>query len=112
MHQIEGIHESRIMPFLREHGIFMHSVKFALFIHDQIPETYIMKILESLSLITDTDDFKTYTIQYITNASDVEELIELKTNVIQGLLTTMDNRRILRSLLDCIDKSKRTYKLK
>ena len=71
-----------------------------------------MKILESLSLIADTDDFKTYTIQYITNISDVEELIELKTNVLQGLLTNMENRRMIRSLLDCIDKSKRTHKLK
>jgi hypothetical protein len=112
MHQIEGIHESRIMPFLREHGIFMNTVKFALYIHDQISETYIMKILESLSLISDTDDFKTYTIQYIANISDVEELIELKTKVLQGLLTNMDNRRIIRPLSDCIDKAKRTHKLK
>ena len=67
--------------------------------------------METLSLLVDTDDFGTYRSHYYDN-EDVETLLSLKENCLNELFTDFENRKVVRPLIDCIEKAKRQARLK
>ena len=90
----------------------MTAIRMLSIVHTGILTAHMLVAIESLSLMVDTDDFTTYTAQYVTNSSDAEILLAFKAKCVQPLSTDMDKRRLMRSLVDVIDKSKRKYRLK
>ena len=61
---------------------------------------------QALSLMVDTEDFLTHKSEYYAN-EDVEALLQLKENVLQDLMSDLDARKLVRPLVDAIDKAKR-----
>jgi hypothetical protein len=109
---IEDIKESRIMPVYKEKKIFMKQIELLNIIHSRINAVHVLKAVEGLSFVCETDDFSTYfTEAYVTNSSEAAELLALKNNCLNNLYKEFDNRKYMRALIDTIDKAKRKYKL-
>ncbi len=102
---------SSIMPLIRANRIFSKGVKFLTMVHRLFSSIHSLKMVEALSMIADTEDFKTYTNTYVANEVEGRELFELKAAVIAPVCVTMEQRRAARPLSDACDKAKRTYKL-
>eukprot|EP01035_Chromulina_nebulosa_P020131 gene20131-26138_t len=73
---LDDIKEERVMPLIREKRILINSVIFLNLYFSDIPQANLMKATESLSLIVDTDDFKTFKEQYINGPSDARVMEE------------------------------------
>ncbi len=110
--QLESIREERVMPFLRQRNIFMLSIKFLLCSYDLIKNEDIkLKILTSLSVIVETEDFSTYIDKYMSQeANDVDVLTNFKKSVLAPMQSSLprEKRAQLRPLSDTIDKAKRS----
>lgn len=104
--QFEHISEDRVMPIMRSRGVFMRAMNCLKRIHKSLPEPFLLRCIESLSLFVETEDFKTYRLQHM-QASDLDDLLSFKSACLIPLQTETANRLILRPLIDCIDKSKR-----
>ena len=93
----------RVMPFLREKGVFMSGVR-AL-----VRYTSYDRCCEALSLLVDTEDYSSYTTQYISpkDRNDVAELVKLQAFVSANFQTESKHRDAMRPLLDAIAKVKR-----
>ena len=111
MRHLDEIGESRVMPTIRERGMFMSSILLIKSVQSGVLAIHIMKAISGLSLMTETEDFITYTPQYI-KSENIATLIDFKTEVLVPLQTDFENRKIIRPLVDCIDKAKRQNKLK
>ncbi len=109
---IDDIKESRIMPVYKEKNIFMKQIQLLNIIHSRINAVHVLKAIEGLSSVCETDDFSTYyTESYVTNSSDAAQLLALKTNCLNNLYKEFDNRKYMRALIDTMDKAKRKFKL-
>ena len=131
---LEILRESRIMPEIRTRGIFMLAVRFLLQAVNYLPEEKLMKDLEALVTLVQTEDFVTYRSDYLTmnnnnnstgsgnEAVDTEELLAaavedlqaLKSEILAGYMkggagVAGETRRLLRPLVDEIDKCRRMF---
>lgn len=111
MQNIETLHEESIMADVRSHRIFINGVKVLSTIYRSVSNVHSIKIIEALSMIADSEDYKTYTDRYIRNADEARILFDIKANIITPLCTSVDYRRLSRSLSDACEKAKRLYKL-
>ena len=73
-----------------------------------------LKMVEALSQVAETEYFGTYRSQFIdtSNTAHVDKLLELKELFLNDLMTEFENRKIVRPLSDCIEKTKRLAKTK
>jgi hypothetical protein len=111
MRQIEEISESRVMPTIRERGIFMMCINLIENIERGVLDVHILKALSALSLMTETEDFTTFTNQYI-KPEDVITLVNFKTDRIAPFQTDIRNNNTIRPLINSIDKAKRQNRMK
>lgn len=98
------------MPFLRSENVFMKGVRVFLIVYQYLANVHQLKMLEALGSLTDTEDFRSYRERYVANADDGRSLLELK-SAITPLMINPEIKRMLRSLVDCIDRSKRQFRL-
>ena len=75
MRQLEQIKESRVMPLVRERMIFMQGLRVIEKVYRFVLSAHIMTSLTALALLVESEDFSTYTDQYITSAADVAFLV-------------------------------------
>lgn len=104
------------MPAIRESGLLLTAIQFLLRIHPYLLDqgvdiNVLFTTLEALSLLVDTEDFETYKKEYIKDEADAVILIRFKEIVLQPYLSDMAKKKLIRSLIDCIDRAKRQYKL-
>jgi hypothetical protein len=78
-------------------------------IHTGVLTAHLLVAIESLSLMAETEDFVDHLNQYISNSGDAEILVHFKTRVLQPLQTDSERRRLMRSLVDKIDRAKRMH---
>lgn len=105
------IDESRVMPLVREHKIFILTVKLVVLLHgfNTIATSYLFKCCEALAMIVDTEDFKTYPQQYydLQDADDVSQMMKLLTICTQEFQGEAAYRSAVRPLTDTLNKVKR-----
>lgn len=95
------------MPLVRERVLFMKLSRFLARFHSQLIPRQRFLCAETLSYFVDTEDFVTNRDQYIVDRSEVEELSALKENVLSALMTELETKKVIRPLLDSIEKAKR-----
>jgi len=73
-----------------------------------------LKMIETLSQVAETEYFGTYRSQFIdtTDQKQVDQLLELKELFVNDLMTEFENRKAVRPVSDCIEKTKRLAKTK
>ena len=108
----DDLGENRIMPSIRQRKVFMLAVKMIDLIHTKVLPVHVLKMIESLSLLVETEDYSTYRDQYITSQDELEILINLQTTCIAEYNKDMSNRKITRPFMEAIDKAKRSLKFK
>jgi len=106
MRQVEEIRESRLMPYIRERKVFTTAARVLNVFGKQLVKSHRLIAVESLALIVDSEDFATNPRQYI-GPEDLDIMLELKENVLQELMQDMEKRKVVRPLVDAIDKAKR-----
>ena len=99
------------MPIVRARGIFILGARFLNRFHCDLQPPSLLKVVEALSLLADSEDFGTYRDRHIPLLQEnIDILSSLKDNCLTNLLTS-ENRKIARPLADAIDKAKRSYSL-
>ena len=108
LRHIEILRESRIMPLIRSQGLFMIIIKYIFKISNYITDDIMIDILETMSILVETEDFVTYREKYV-SAEDIDNLVEIKKEILMPLQSALkpEKRRALRPLSDAIDKCKR-----
>lgn len=109
---LDDLGEYRVLPLIRERNIFMLSVQTLCMIGKYLLRAHKLKAAEALSLLAESEDFVTYRPEYIQTQQDVDILLEFKETVLADLITDFENRKLVRPLIDAIDKAKRTMKFK
>mmetsp|Transcript_29467 Transcript_29467/g.40491 ORF Transcript_29467/g.40491 Transcript_29467/m.40491 type:complete len:324 (+) Transcript_29467:23-994(+) len=114
---MEDVREHRVMPIVRERGIFMLLIRvlnqFCNPIEGSILKLHRLKAADTLSLLVETEDFNTHRSSYYNQSGlggDIDAMVELKECCLKDLLTDMDSRKMIRPLVDCIDRAKRQMK--
>ncbi len=102
------------MPLARDRQLFMLGMRFLDTVHASVIPTHILVGIEAMSLVAETEDFSTYRNVYITSARDAEVLLSFKARCLTALQAgaDMERRKLLRPLVDSIDRAKRQYRLK
>ena len=109
---LESMSEDRVMPVVRARGVFLLAVSTLESTHKLLPQEPLLRYVEALSLIAETEDFKTYRDSYVQPA-DLELLLNLKSSCLLPLQTSAGGgsstqRQIVRPLIDSIDRLKRS----
>mmetsp|Transcript_3054 Transcript_3054/g.7083 ORF Transcript_3054/g.7083 Transcript_3054/m.7083 type:complete len:118 (+) Transcript_3054:422-775(+) len=109
MRRVEDIREGRIMPIIRERGLFMLGVRVLQLIAPHLLPSHTLKAAQALSGVAETEDYSTYTEAYINPSSlqDVESITSFKDEVLGVIMGHLEQRRLIRPLVDAIDKAKR-----
>lgn len=115
--RIEDVGESRIMPLVRERRLFMLGVHVLTHLcsikgEKQLQKPHRLKAAEALALLCQTEDFGTYRAQHYSNGVDVEKMSELKDLGLADLMTNFDDKKVIRPLVDAIEKAKRLARSK
>lgn len=100
------------MPILRDNRIFMKMVRNLVEFGSEIIPKHKLLIATSLAYLVDTEDFLTHRDQYIFGKEDIEDLVRCKEQVLQGLMTDLEKKKVIRPLIDTIDKAKRQMRFK
>jgi hypothetical protein len=108
---IDEFEESRIMPALRSSKFLILGLKFVNKYQSVLPGVTLLKCVEALSIFVDSEEFQTYRAEHIdfTNEEDINEMISLKEKCLSEIMKDMENRKIVRPLVDAIEKAKRTF---
>ena len=108
---IDEFEESRIMPHLRSEKVFILGAKFLHKYSNALPAPILLKCLQSLAHLVESEEFSTYRDKHIdtTSGDDVDSLLSFKQSCLIQYLTDMDNRKIVRPMIDAIDKAERTF---
>eukprot|EP01038_Epipyxis_sp_PR26KG_P007382 gene7382-10056_t len=110
---MDEIREHRFMPLIRERGILMLAVRVLCCCSSNLLRVHRLKSAEALAMLIDSEDFVTYKTQYIRGVHDVEKLVEMKMSCLTDLISSdYETKKLLRPLVDCIDRSKRQFRLK
>ena len=87
----------------------MLGVRFLNRFHDDLQPPSLLKVVEALSLLADSEDFSTYRDRHIPlSGENIDLLSSLKEYCLTELLSS-ENRKIVRPLADAIDKAKRSF---
>jgi len=104
------------MPIIREKQIFLKGISVLNFFHHHILKPHRLIACEALALLVKTEDFQTYTNQYydIRNQYDVEKLLYFREEILNDLIghNELENKKLVRPLIDLIDKVKRLTRSK
>ena len=80
-------------------------------VHNGVLGIHILKALSSLALMTASEDFRTYTDQYILY-ENVATLTDFKATCLASFQSDFEQKKLVRPLVDCIDKAKRQNRRK
>ena len=96
------------MPFIRERGVFVTAARVIVMYHEsgKVASNVLYKCCVALSMLVDTDDFVTYTTEYVTS-SDLDCCTKLHALCMKEYQGDSASRAAMRPLLDCINKLKR-----
>jgi hypothetical protein len=108
----DDVGEHRIMPSIRQRKIFMLCINMMELVYTKVLAVHVLKMIEALSLLVETEDYSTYRDQYISSPEELEKLINLQTVCIAEYNKEMSHKKITRPLMEAIDKAKRTLKFK
>ena len=108
----DDLGENRIMPSIRQQKVFMSAVNMMELIHTKVLSVHVLKMIEALSLLVETEDYSTYRDKYISSPEELERVINLQTICIAEYNKDMSNRKITRPFMEAIDKAKRNLKFK
>ncbi len=97
------------MPILREKRVFIMGIEWLTLYSGSLLSIHIIKATEAMGLIADTDDFKTFRDEYITNAKDARVLQDFKAKCIDKHLSEFPQKKIIRPLIDSIERARRKY---
>lgn len=100
------------MPLIRERGIFLLAVRVLDSIRSGVLSSHLLTAYETLSLLVETEDFSTYKAEYIPTAEDGRLLMGFKARCLDQYKTDMEKRKLVRPLMDIIDRTARQYRLK
>ncbi len=96
------------MPYIRERKIFVKAVQVLTSFGPLMVKAQRQIAAEALALIADSEDFSTNTRQHY-DASDLPLMLECKEKVLSELMQDLDKRKLVRPLVDAIDKAKRQF---
>ena len=110
---IDDFEESRIMPVLRTKRFLVLGMEFLHKYHPALPGPTLLKCIEALSMLVDSEEFSTYRERHIdhTNPDEISMLLSFKESCLSALLKDIENRKLVRPLADAIDKAKRSHTL-
>ena len=77
-----------------------------------LSESSLLKVCEVLSLVCETEDYLTYTSEYVSSDADYELLLELRESFLKDQLQKLDRRKFVRPLVDAIDLLTRKHNRK
>lgn len=97
------------MPILREKRVFMMGIEWLTLYSGSLLSIHVIKATEAMGLIADTDDFKTFRDEYISNAKDARLLQDFKGKCIDKHLSEFPQKKIIRPLIDSIERARRKY---
>lgn len=100
------------MPIVRERRIFVLAARVLTVYEAQLIPKHKFLAAEALAFLVDTEDFQTHRDSYIQGADDLNALLYLKETILQPLMADMDKRKVIRPLIDSIDKAKRQLRFK
>ena len=89
----------------------MLSVNLIQQVYNGVLGVHILKALSSLALMAGSEDFRTYTNQYILD-ENVATLTDFKASCLASFQSDFEERKVIRPLVDCIDKAKRQNRRK
>lgn len=100
------------MPEFRAKGIFMLGARVLCQYGPRLLPAHQLKACQALAAAAETEHFITYFDSYINIGAgdDVEVLGRLKDTVLAEVTKDFANRKLVRPLVDAIDKSKRLQK--
>eukprot|EP01033_Poteriospumella_lacustris_P009517 gene9517-6820_t len=91
---VEEIRESRLMPIVRENRIFMKTIRNLTEFGTEIIPKHKLLVATALAYLVDTEDFLTHRDQYIIGREDIEDLVRCKEQVLQGLMTDLEKKKL------------------
>ena len=108
---IDEFEESRIMPILRNERVFIVGVKFLNKYAQALPLSTLLKCLQSLAHLVESEEFGTYRDSHIDmgNGEHMELLLVFKGKCLIPYSGDFENRKIVRPLIDTVDKAERTF---
>jgi hypothetical protein len=100
------------MPLVRERKIFLLGARTILQLEKHLLFAHKLKAAQALAAICESEHYATYTDAYIdpSNAADVQLLSDLKDVVLVDLTKDFANKKLVRPLVDAIDRAKRLSK--
>jgi hypothetical protein len=99
------------MPLVRELGIFGLCVRAMLSYGKDLHINQRFVAAQALALLAETEDFLSHRDVY-TNSAGLDQLLQLKEEILKDLTTDFEKRKALRPLVDCIDQAKRLSRTK
>jgi hypothetical protein len=113
---LDSMSEDRVMPVVRARGVFLLAASILERTHKVLPQEPLIRYVEALSLIAETEDFKTYRDSYV-QPVNLELFLNLKSSCLLPLQTSggggsSAQRQIVRPLIDSIDRLKRSMSTK
>lgn len=118
LRHVEDIQEHRVMPLLRELGIFMLTVRALMAYGSELHVSHRLAAAKALALLVETEDFSTHREAYYSSSAhsgDLDRLLQFKESFLGDLLSgeqQLERRKAVRPLLDCIDRAKRLGRTK
>ena len=111
---IDDFEESRIMPILRNERVFIVGIKFLNKYSEALPVPTLLKCLQALAHLADSEEFSTYRDIHIDtgNGEEMSLLLSFKEKCLADYSTDMEKRKIVRPLVDAIDRAERTFNLR
>ncbi len=92
------------MPCIREKEILLNGIYFLNLFHDFLPVPVLMKCIGALSLIVQTEDYLTYRDIYLKTSINDEIIFAFKENCLKKYHMKSEYRKIVRPLMDEIDR--------
>lgn len=100
MKWIEDVGESRVMPLIMEHRIFVKLVQHLRSLGNCFSEEDLLTAAEALALICETEEFQTHSDDFVRESSEKEDVVALGDEIFEGLIKRQDSKRKYRPLLD------------
>mmetsp|Transcript_4239 Transcript_4239/g.6950 ORF Transcript_4239/g.6950 Transcript_4239/m.6950 type:complete len:315 (+) Transcript_4239:78-1022(+) len=109
MKHVDAVREERVMPIMRERQLLLLAVRALRLYGNKLLVAHRLKAAEALAAVVETEDYSTYSAQYAdpNSSADVEVLVAFKEEVLAELAKEMSQRKVVRPLMDAIDKIKR-----
>ena len=100
MKWIEDVGESRVMPLLLEHRIFVKLVQHLRCLGKLFSEEDLLAAAEAMALMCDTEEFQTHSDDFVETTAEKEDIVTLRDEIYEKLIENQDKKRKYRPLLD------------